>query len=348
MKKKDVLDLIRFHAENNDSAFRQQAYKIAGDFASDGDQRLAEYIMSTLSDAGVFIPQSTIDIPDNLRKVELSQDPLPLPDSITADIEGIINAVSRTMGIGKFLFQGAPGTGKTESAKQLARILKRDLYEVDSNMIVDSHLGQTSKNISQLFSDINSLPNPERVIILFDEIDVLALNRLDSNDVREMGRATSAMLKGLDSLNRDVVLIATTNLYKSLDKALSRRFDTAIDFNRYTREDLISVGDVLLHYFAKEYGFIKSNQKIFDKILGLMTDIPYPGDLKNLLRTSIVFSNMGDSYSYLSKFYKNVLGNDPSDLQILKKQGFSVREIEILSQIPKSTVSRTLQKGTSQ
>ena len=47
---------------------------------------------------------------------------------------------------------------------------------------------------------------------MFDEIDAIALNRLDTNDLREMGRATSAILKGIDSLNNEVVLIATTNL----------------------------------------------------------------------------------------------------------------------------------------
>lgn len=34
-------------------------------------------------------------------------------------------------GINKFLFQGAPGTGKTEAVKQLARILNREIYMVD-------------------------------------------------------------------------------------------------------------------------------------------------------------------------------------------------------------------------
>ena len=32
-------------------------------------------------------------------------------------------------------------------------------------------------------------------------------------------------------------LIATTNLFNAFDKALVRRFDAVIDFNRYSQQD---------------------------------------------------------------------------------------------------------------
>ena len=129
---------------------------------------------------------------------------------------------------------GAPGTGKTEAVKQLARILNREIFMVDFSAIVDSKLGQTQKNLTEMFKEINSFINPEKVIVLFDEIDALALNRTSSNDLREMGRVTSTLLKCLDRMNENVVLVATTNLFNMFDKALSRRFDSIIDFNRYT------------------------------------------------------------------------------------------------------------------
>ena len=51
-----------------------------------------------------------------------------------------------------------------------------------------------------------------------DELDSIALDRTNQNDLREMGRATSAMLKGLDRIDDRVVLIATTNLFEHFDK----------------------------------------------------------------------------------------------------------------------------------
>lgn len=57
MKKRDVLSLIRYHAEKNEAGFRNEAYKIAKDFDESGDYQLAEYIMALLSNANTFMPQ---------------------------------------------------------------------------------------------------------------------------------------------------------------------------------------------------------------------------------------------------------------------------------------------------
>lgn len=92
------------------------------------------------------------------------------------------------------------------------------------------------KNLSMLFKEINSFVQPNRVIVLFDEIDALALDRTNQNDLREMGRATSAMLKEFERMNEDIVLVATTNLYQYFDKALIRRFDSVIDLTDIHRK----------------------------------------------------------------------------------------------------------------
>ena len=247
MKKKNVINLIKYYSEKNDAGFRTEAYEIASDFDKSGDYQLSEYIMALMSNANTFVPQVNEENLNFLQKVHLNQDPLPLPEIIKDDIVGVINAINHNAGINKFLFEGAPGTGKTETVKQVARILERELFIVDFDSVVDSKLGQTSKNVAALFNEIAKLPYPERAIVLFDEIDAIALDRLNSNDLREMGRATSAVLKGLDNLNDTVVLIATTNLYDSFDKALSRRFDAIINFNRYTQEDLIEVAETIVN-----------------------------------------------------------------------------------------------------
>nr|WP_318028804.1 AAA family ATPase [Mycoplasmopsis bovis] len=155
MKKANILNLIQYHIEENDIAFRKEAHLIAEEFYRMHDDELGEYILSMLRGANNFVPQlmSDITIPF-AEKVQLQTnlEPLPLPKKISEDIMGIINAINRKALINKFLFQGPPGTGKTESAKQIARILNRDLFIIDSNNIIDSHLGQTGKNISELFA----------------------------------------------------------------------------------------------------------------------------------------------------------------------------------------------------
>ena len=348
MKKKSVLNLIKYYSEENDAGFRSEAYEIAKDFDESGDYQLAEYIMALMSNANTFVPQMNESDSALFEKIESSGDSLWLPDSVTQDILGIVHAVAHKAGINKFLFQGAPGTGKTEAVKQLSRILNRDIYMVDFAAVIDSKLGQTQKNISSLFKEINNFVHPENVIILFDEIDAIALDRTNTNDLREMGRATSSMLKGMDYMDERVVLVATTNLYEHFDKALIRRFDFVIDFNRYTKGDLMSIAEEFLNKFLVKFKLANKDIRLFRKIIGLMEPIPYPGDLKNLIRTAVAFSDPDDGMDYFRRLYYAVNGKQPQNLKELKSQKFTIREIEILSRIPRSTVARELKGSTDE
>ena len=75
-----------------------------------------------------------------------------------------------------------------------------------------------------------------------------------------------------------------------------------------------------------------------------MDKIPYPGDLKNLIKTSLAFSNPNDEFDYLRRLYTSILPKTEKTLKNLQNQGFTVREIEILTGISKSQVSRELKE----
>lgn len=343
MQKKDVINLIKYHTENNDIAFRNEAYKIAKIFDEKGDYQLSEYIMSLLSNTNTFVPQMVDEEMSFFTKIESSSEPLPLPEDIEEDIIGVINAIGHNVGINKFLFEGAPGTGKTETVKQIARILERQLFSVEFDIVIDSKLGQTSKNIIKVFNEISNIPNPSHVLILFDEIDSIALDRVNSNDLREMGRVTSTILRELDKLNNEILLIATTNLFNAFDKALIRRFDSVINFNRYSRDDLIDVAESILNSLLNKFKFAGRNMRLFRKIINAMEDIPYPGDLKNIIKTSLAFSNPDNELDYLRKLNITAIGKEASsDLKKLHYMKFTLREIEILTGISKSQISREL------
>jgi len=343
MKKINVLNLIKYYSEGNDTAFRSEAYDIARDFDKSGDHELAEYVMALLSNTNTFTPQSNETNSPFFEKIDVSNFSLPLPEKIKNDVLGIVNAIGHNIGVNKFLFEGVPGSGKTETVKQIARILNRELYMVRFDIIVDSKLGQTSKNITSAFMEINKLLHPENAIILFDEIDAIALDRLNSNDLREMGRATSTLLKELDNLNERVVLIATTNLFKSFDKALIRRFDAVINFDRYTKEDLVDVAESILNDYLERFDSAAKDIRLFRKIIFLMKEKIFPGDLKNLIKTSLAFSNPKNEYDYLIRLYEGITNSKiDGDIKKLQNEGFTIREIERLTGISKSQVSRGL------
>lgn len=348
MKKKSIINLIKYYSEKNDVGFRDEAYQIAKDFDNDGDYQLAEYIMALMSEANTFVPQINDDYSSFFKKETLDNNSLRLPEVIFDDFMGIVRAIGHNVGMNKFLFQGAPGTGKTEAAKHLARILGRDLFSVDFSSVIDSKLGQTQKNITMFFSELKSLQNPEKVIVLFDEIDAIALDRTNSNDLREMGRATSTLLKELDNLDERIVLVATTNLFKYFDKAITRRFDSIIDFDRYNMEDLINVAESFLNDYLIKFKFASKNMKLFKKIIKLMNPILSPGELKNVIKTSLAFSDSSNEFDYLKRLYNSICKDASMDLKKLQQQGFSTREIEILTGISKSQVARELKENVDE
>lgn len=349
MKKQNVLNLIKYHVEKNENSFRNEAINIARYFDSIGDDQLAEYIMGLIAESNLFAPQSTDFESEFLKQIDTrTLEPLNLPAEITEDIKGIINAVNHNVGINKFLFEGLPGSGKTEAAKHIARLLDRTLFCVDFDNLIDSKLGQTNKNISSVFNEINLLPHSNRVVILFDEIDVIALDRINSNDVREMGRVTSTILRELDrltDLNKEIVIIATTNLFSNFDKALIRRFDAVINFNRYTKEDLIEVAEYYFSSFVRNFKGISKDTRLFKKILSCCENLPYPGELKNIIKTSLAFSDTQFEHDYLRRLYNNLIGNlDGTEINQLYANGFTIREIEKLKGESKSNVARKLNK----
>lgn len=349
MKKQNVLNLIKYHVERNESGFRNEAIDIARYFDSIGDDQLAEYIMGLIAEANLYSPQSSEFESDFLKQVDFRMmEPLNLPVEISEDIKGIINAVNHKIGINKFLFEGLPGTGKTEAAKQIAHLLNRILLRVDFDSLIDSKLGQTNRNIAKVFNEINALPNSSKVIVLFDEIDVIALDRVNSNDVREMGRVTSTILRELDrltDLNKEIVIIATTNLFSHFDKALVRRFDAVINFNRYSKDDLIEVAEYYFSSFVRNFKGISKDTRLFRKILKITENLPYPGELINIIKTSLAFSDVNLEHDYLRRLYNNLIGNlDGTEIGQLYEMGFTVREIEKLKGESKSSVARKLNK----
>ena len=342
MKKQNLVNLIRYHVEKNDEAFITEVAEIAKDFDANDDSSTAQYLMELVSNANYYVPQTSYRNLRYLTKMEYSSKPLLLPNALEEDVVGISKTINKKLGLSKFLFYGAPGSGKTESAYQIARMLNRDILSISFEQLIDSRLGETAKNVVKLFDEINHLPY-NRAIILFDEIDSLVLDRINSNDLREMGRVTSVFLKELERLNEHIVIIATTNLIDKFDKALLRRFDAIISFDRYSKEDLIEIAESMLRATLRNVKSAKINMRLFNKILGNMEKIPYPGDLKQIIKTAIAFCDDSSEYDYLRKMYINLYGlSGAIDIQDLSTQGYTTREIEILSKIPKSSVSRKL------
>ncbi|MEA1966115.1 MAG: ATP-binding protein [Euryarchaeota archaeon] len=131
--------------------------------------------------------------------------------------------------IGKMLFIGLPGTGKTSVARALSEKLNSPLVEVRLSMITSQYLGETSKNIDKVFELAKKL---SPCILFIDEFDFIAKTRV-SDEHAAVKRAVNTLLKAIDEISLiddGVLLIAATNHPKLLDRAAWRRFDEIVDF----------------------------------------------------------------------------------------------------------------------
>jgi hypothetical protein len=124
------------------------------------------------------------------------------------------------------LFSGPSGTGKTLAARLSASALRMDLYRLDLSSVVNKYIGETEKNLNQVFARAEELD----VILLLDEGDALLTQRTNvqtSND-RYANLETNFLLQRLESF--EGILIVTTNAGDRIDTAFQRRMDVVVEF----------------------------------------------------------------------------------------------------------------------
>ena len=124
------------------------------------------------------------------------------------------------------LFAGDSGTGKTMAAEVLAHELGLDLYRIDLSAVVSKYIGETEKNLRQVFDAAEEGGS----ILLFDEADALFAKRgevKDSHD-RYANVEVGYLLQRMESYQGLAIL--TTNLRSSLDRAFTRRLRFTIHF----------------------------------------------------------------------------------------------------------------------
>jgi len=124
------------------------------------------------------------------------------------------------------LFTGVSGTGKTMAAEVLARELRLDLYRIDLSAVVSKYIGETEKNLKQVFDGAEE----GGVLLLFDEADALFGRRSevrDSHD-RYANIEIGYLLQRMEAYQGLAIL--TTNLRSSMDTAFQRRLRFTVNF----------------------------------------------------------------------------------------------------------------------
>ncbi len=159
------------------------------------------------------------------------------------------------------LFYGPPGTGKTLTASLLGKYTGLDVFKIDLSMVVSKFIGETEKNLSQLFNRAEN----KNWILFFDEADALFSKRTNVRDAHDKyaNQEAAYLLQRIETF--DGLVILATNFKNNIDDAFIRRFHTVIHFPPPTAAERLQIwkkgiptnatlsNDVDLSSIAKKY-----------------------------------------------------------------------------------------------
>lgn len=237
-----IADLVRVGLRGDVSSVRQLARRMlrrqaANAFSTELRQQLGTLIVGQ-GDAILrgARPPMPVDGDGQLALATVDDDLFDEPPVLDASAEAVIAALidqrrqaERLVLAGleppkSLLLQGAPGVGKTLTARFLANELSLPLMTVELAALMSSLLGQTGQNLRQLLDHARSFP----CVLLLDEFDAVAKRRDDQSDIGELKRLVNVLLLELERWPDTGLLIAATNHPQLLDSAVGRRFDVTL------------------------------------------------------------------------------------------------------------------------
>lgn len=138
-------------------------------------------------------------------------------------------------------FVGPPGTGKTQSAKALARAVNKKLYKVDYSQVISKWVGDTGKHIKSAFAAAKQ----HGAVLFFDEADSLMSKRLSMPEdgvANSINQNRNILMQELDAF--DGIVLMASNFFENYDEALLRRIAQHVHFelpDQAMREKIIDL-----------------------------------------------------------------------------------------------------------
>ena len=186
------------------------------------------------------------------------------------------------------LFFGKPGTGKTETAYQIARKTGRDIMPIDISATKSYWFGESEKIIKRIFAQYQekikeakhrNVPVP---ILLLNEADAVINKRKDTSSssvAQTENTMQNIILEELENL--DGILFATTNLMENMDTAFERRFIYKINFQKPVIDVRVSIWKNMIPELA--YNETVELAKQFDFSGGQIENIARKRMINNIL-----------------------------------------------------------------
>ena len=173
------------------------------------------------------------------------------------------------------LFYGPPGCGKTYITEALANQSGIDMYKMDISKIGSKFVNQTASNIQKAFDYLGKVTKEtgKPVLLFMDEIDSLAINRKSSSgDSSENLKTTSTLLKLVqEAKDKNIIIIAATNMRDTMDDALIDRFETETYFGLPDKDGIKNLLKTKLTKLSKGQNLAQNDEdldKVANELLG--------------------------------------------------------------------------------
>lgn len=380
MKSSLVMELISAHASGNEEIFKTAIENLAYDEEKKGNRLIATNIREAYEKSGkksVNKPESPISemtfgtqsmgvLPKdkdstlellevynskvNLDNVALPENTLNVINQIISEQKAINQLVEGgVMPSNRILLCGPPGCGKTLTANAIAGELKIPIAYVKLDGLVSSYLGQTGSNIRRIFDFVKD----KRIILFLDEFDAIAKKRDDSQEVGELKRVVTTLLQNMDLMPANVLLIAATNHHQLLDKAIWRRFDQSILLENPNSQQRRLIIDIFLNNIKID---ISMDTEMVTILSEGMSGAELRGFLESLVKRNIMNEMNGKiDQEMISNVWLQqktlFISRESEDFYLallkLKNNGVSLRTLERITGIAKSTIDYNLKKGES-
>ncbi len=141
------------------------------------------------------------------------------------------------------LLYGAPGTGKSEFARYVARKLNRPLLAKPASSLINCYIGETEKNIHAAFREAEE----KKAVLFFDEADSFLNDRSGAVRSYEVSQVNELLMQ---MENFHGIFIAATNFNDNLDSASMRRFALKVKFNYLKPEGIRKMWQIYFPEFA--------------------------------------------------------------------------------------------------
>ncbi|MBU2772507.1 AAA family ATPase [Acidithiobacillus ferrooxidans] len=134
----------------------------------------------------------------------------------------------------RVLLHGPSGTGKTAFAHHVADVLGKEMHRLLASDILGKYVGETEQNIAAAFRRARG------GVLFLDEADSFLSDREFATQQWEV-TSVNELFQQMDSFHGTLIL--ATNLIRTLDTAVFRRFDSTLGFripSRAKRKELLA------------------------------------------------------------------------------------------------------------